>query len=37
MGRHANGPATKAIAWTLFVLITAANIWLVGRMLAPEA
>ena len=35
MGRHANGLTTKAIAWTLFVLITAANTWLVARLLQP--
>jgi manganese transport protein len=33
MGPHANGLTTKAIAWTLFLLITAANIWLVARLL----
>jgi Mn2+/Fe2+ NRAMP family transporter len=37
MGRHANGLTTKAIAWALFVLITAANIWLVARVLEPNA
>jgi hypothetical protein len=37
MGRHANGPTTKAIAWTLFVLITAADVWLVARVLGPDA
>jgi manganese transport protein len=37
MGRHANRLPTKAIAWTLFILITAANIWLVARLLQPTA
>jgi manganese transport protein len=33
MGRYANGILTKAVAWTLFTLITAANLWLIGRLL----
>ncbi len=28
MGRFAIGPATKAIAWSLFAMISAANLWL---------
>jgi Mn2+/Fe2+ NRAMP family transporter len=34
MGRYANGLLTKAVSWALFAVITAANIWLVGRLLA---
>lgn len=29
MGQHASGIATQATAWTLFTLITIANIWLI--------
>lgn len=31
MGRYANGLLTKAVAWSLFALITVANIWLIGQ------
>jgi manganese transport protein len=37
MGRYANGMLTKAISWSLFTLITVANVWLVGRLLTPSA
>ena len=37
MGRYANGMLTKAVAWSLFALISGANVWLVGRLLAPAA
>ena len=37
MGRYANGIVTKAVAWSLFALISVANVWLVGRLLAPSA
>jgi manganese transport protein len=33
MGRYANGLPTRAVAWSLFVLICVANVWLVGRLL----
>jgi manganese transport protein len=33
MGRYANGLPTQAIAWSLFVLICVANVWLMGRLL----
>jgi len=36
MGRYANGLPIKTVAWALFAVITAANIWLVGRLLAPQ-
>ena len=29
MGVFANGATTKLVAWTLFCIITAANLWLV--------
>jgi manganese transport protein len=35
MGRYANGLVMKAVAWSLFALITAANIWLIGRLAVP--
>ena len=34
MGRFANGPALKLLAWALFAAITVANVWLVGSMVA---
>jgi manganese transport protein len=37
MGRHANGVLVKAVSWALFALITAANVWLVGRLVMPSA
>jgi manganese transport protein len=37
MGRYANGVLTKAVSWSLFALITVANVWLVGRLLTPSA
>jgi manganese transport protein len=33
MGPYANGFLTKAVAWPLLVLISAANVWLLGRLL----
>jgi manganese transport protein len=33
MGRFANGPVMKASAWTLFAVISAANVWLVVSVL----
>ncbi len=30
MGRHANGPVVRLIAWALFGLIVAANLWLLS-------
>jgi manganese transport protein len=33
MGRYANAMVTKGVAWSLFGLITAANVWLVIRLL----
>jgi manganese transport protein len=33
MGRYANGLLTRAIAWSLLVLISAANVWLMSRLL----
>ena len=33
MGRFANGPGLKLVAWGLFAAITGANVWLVGGML----
>jgi manganese transport protein len=33
MGRHANGWALASMAWVLFAVITAANIWLLGTLL----
>jgi manganese transport protein len=32
MGSFANGPWLKAGAWTLFALISAANLWLVSAI-----
>jgi Mn2+/Fe2+ NRAMP family transporter len=37
MGRYANSMLMKAVAWGLFAAITVANVWLVGRLLAPLA
>jgi manganese transport protein len=34
MGRHANGPWLGGAAWALFVVISAANLWLLGGMVA---
>ncbi len=36
MGRHANGYLTKGAAWSLLVLISAANVWLMGRLLGGQ-
>lgn len=36
MGRYANGLVTQAVAWALFVLISAANLWLLGRLLGSQ-
>jgi manganese transport protein len=33
MGRHANGLLTRVLSWSLFVLIGAANLWLMARLL----
>ncbi|SFM30648.1 Nramp family divalent metal transporter [Variovorax sp. OV329] len=33
MGEFATGPIVKALAWTLFGVISAANVWLVGSAL----
>jgi manganese transport protein len=33
MGPYANGLLTRAIAWSLLVLISAANVWLMSRLL----
>jgi len=33
MGADANGILTKVTAWSLFLLITAANLWLIGRLM----
>jgi manganese transport protein len=33
MGRYANGAVVQVVAWTLFALITVANVWLVERVL----
>jgi manganese transport protein len=32
MGEHANGPWVRAVAWLLFVVISVANIWLLGTL-----
>lgn len=32
MGEFANGPVLKALAWLLFVVISAANVWLVASV-----
>jgi manganese transport protein len=34
MGVFANGPITKAVAWSLFVVISSANAWLVVQTFA---
>jgi manganese transport protein len=34
MGRHANGPWLKTSAWALFLLISAANLWLLSDLAA---
>jgi manganese transport protein len=34
MGRHANGILTRTVSWALFALITVANLWLIGRVVA---
>jgi manganese transport protein len=34
MGRHANGPLLKLLAWALFAIISTANVWLVVQVLA---
>jgi len=36
MGRHANGFLTRVLAWSLLVLISVANIWLISRWLGGE-
>jgi manganese transport protein len=33
MGHHANGPWLKTSAWALFVVISAANLWLLGSLI----
>jgi len=30
MGEWTTGPLVKALAWTLFAVISGANVWLVG-------
>ena len=37
MGRYANTVWMQAPAWALFVLISVANIWLLGRLLTAAA
>jgi manganese transport protein len=32
MGRHANGPLLKSVAWLLFLVISLANLWLLGTL-----
>jgi|GEM_PF-2359750 len=32
MGRFANGPWLKSSAWSLFVVISVANVWLLVTM-----
>ncbi len=32
MGPFASGPLVRALAWALFGVITAANVWLVGSV-----
>jgi manganese transport protein len=32
MGGHANGPWIKFVSWMLFVVISAANVWLLTRL-----
>ncbi len=34
MGEYASGPVLKALAWALFVVISAANVWLVATVFA---
>jgi manganese transport protein len=34
MGRYANGVLANGIAWMLFALISAANLWLLGRLVS---
>ena len=34
MGVFANGLATKAVAWSLFAVISSANVWLVFQTFA---
>jgi len=36
MGRYANGLVTRFFAWGLFVLISAANLWLMARLLGGQ-
>ena len=36
MGRYANGILTRLLAWSLFVLISIANIWLMSRWLGGQ-
>jgi manganese transport protein len=36
MGRYANGLLTRVLAWSLFVLISAANLWLMARLLGGQ-
>jgi manganese transport protein len=36
MGRYANGLLTRLLAWSLFVLISVANIWLMSRWLGGQ-
>jgi manganese transport protein len=36
MGRYANGLLTRVLAWSLFVLISVANIWLMARLLGGQ-
>ena len=36
MGRYANGILTRLLAWSLFVLISVANIWLMSRWLGGQ-
>ena len=33
MGRFANGPWLKSAAWSLFAVISGANLWLLGTLL----
>jgi Mn2+/Fe2+ NRAMP family transporter len=37
MGRYANRAPMKAIAWSLFAVITVANVWLLMRLVAPKS
>jgi manganese transport protein len=36
MGRYANGLLTRVLAWSLFGLISIANIWLMARLLGGQ-